>query len=98
MCVFRFCAKLALIFPRKKQRRSWKIACESCSIATVGQARGSVPHLTSVSELPSFEFLLAQIQIASVSSAGVEIGEPFEVSTYWGYEGFKHTEYHGIKK
>mmetsp|Transcript_22027 Transcript_22027/g.46295 ORF Transcript_22027/g.46295 Transcript_22027/m.46295 type:complete len:92 (-) Transcript_22027:234-509(-) len=39
-----------------------------------------------------------KIQIASVTAAGVEIGEPFDVSTYWGYEGFKHTEYHGIKK
>ena len=44
------------------------------------------------------DHMLWQIQIASVTAAGVEIGEPFDVSTYWGYEGFKHTEYHGIKK
>jgi hypothetical protein len=37
-------------------------------------------------------------QIACVTAAGVEIEEPFHVSTYWGYEGFKHTEYHGQNK
>jgi 20S proteasome subunit beta 7 len=39
-----------------------------------------------------------RIQIACVTAAGVEIEEPFHVSTYWGYEGFKHTEYHGQNK
>eukprot|EP00960_Hanusia_phi_P038807 753612-Hanusia_phi.AAC.2 len=36
-----------------------------------------------------------KIQIATVSADGVEIGEPFEISTYWGYSAFEHTEYHG---
>mmetsp|Transcript_81842 Transcript_81842/g.219800 ORF Transcript_81842/g.219800 Transcript_81842/m.219800 type:complete len:107 (+) Transcript_81842:518-838(+) len=38
-----------------------------------------------------------KIQIATVSAEGVEISDPYELSTYWGYEGFKHTEYHGQK-
>ena len=37
-------------------------------------------------------------QIACVTAAGFEIEEPFHVSTYWGYEGFRHTEYHGQKR
>ena len=24
---------------------------------------------------------------------GVEVEEPYHVSTYWGYSGFEHTEY-----
>jgi len=40
----------------------------------------------------------ARIQISTVTAAGVEIEEPFEVSTHWGFEGFKHTEYHGQKR
>ena len=40
----------------------------------------------------------AQIQISTVTAAGVEVGEPYEVSTYWGYKAFQHTEYHGQKK
>ena len=39
-----------------------------------------------------------QIQIASVTAAGIEVEEPYEVSTYWGYSAFQHTEYHGIKR
>mmetsp|Transcript_9069 Transcript_9069/g.20092 ORF Transcript_9069/g.20092 Transcript_9069/m.20092 type:complete len:268 (-) Transcript_9069:1035-1838(-) len=39
-----------------------------------------------------------RIQIAVVTEKGVEVEEPFHVSTYWGYSGFQHTEYHGIKK
>jgi len=39
-----------------------------------------------------------RIQVATVTAAGVEIGEPYEISTYWGYDGFKHTEYHGQKR
>ena len=39
-----------------------------------------------------------QIQISTVTAAGVEIAEPYDVSTYWGYDGFKHTEYHGQKR
>jgi hypothetical protein len=39
-----------------------------------------------------------QIQISTVTAAGVEVGEPYEVSTYWGYKAFQHTEYHGQKK
>jgi 20S proteasome subunit beta 7 len=40
----------------------------------------------------------ARIQISTVTAAGVEIGEPYELSTYWGYEAFRHTEYHGQKR
>lgn len=40
----------------------------------------------------------AQIQIATVTAEGVNVEEPYEVSTYWGYSAFKHTEYHGQKK
>lgn len=39
-----------------------------------------------------------RIQISTVTAAGVEIEEPYEVSTYWGYSAFKHTEYHGQKR
>jgi len=39
-----------------------------------------------------------RIQISTVTAAGVEVGEPYEVSTYWGYKAFQHTEYHGQKK
>jgi len=39
-----------------------------------------------------------RIQIAAVTEAGVEVEEPYEVSTYWGYSAFQHTEYHGIKR
>jgi len=39
-----------------------------------------------------------RIQIATVTAEGVNVEEPHEVSTYWGYSAFKHTEYHGQKK
>jgi hypothetical protein len=59
---------------------------------------GMVPFTSGPFVSVSPDNVRFQIQIASVTAAGVEIGEPFDVSTYWGYEGFKHTEYHGIKK
>jgi len=34
---------------------------------------------------------------ACVTSDGIEVSEPYEVSTYWGYEGFKNTGYRGPK-
>mmetsp|Transcript_32846 Transcript_32846/g.27771 ORF Transcript_32846/g.27771 Transcript_32846/m.27771 type:complete len:277 (+) Transcript_32846:1-831(+) len=40
----------------------------------------------------------ARIQISTVTAAGVETEEPYEVSTHWGFEGFRHTEYHGQKR
>lgn len=42
--------------------------------------------------------VVSQIQISTVTAAGVEIEEPYEVSTHWGFEGFRHTEYHGQKR
>ena len=36
--------------------------------------------------------------MATVTEAGVEVEEPYEVSTYWGYSAFQHTEYHGVKR
>jgi hypothetical protein len=50
------------------------------------------------SETHSPAMVCVQIQISTVTAAGVEVGEPYEVSTYWGYKAFQHTEYHGQKK
>jgi 20S proteasome subunit beta 7 len=39
-----------------------------------------------------------QIQIGTITETGVEITEPYHLSTYWGYKNFEHTEYHGRKQ
>lgn len=39
----------------------------------------------------------AQIQIATVTEQGIEIGEPYKNTSYWDYEGFKNTNFRGPK-
>uniref|UniRef100_A0A6U5BXA0 Proteasome subunit beta n=1 Tax=Hemiselmis andersenii TaxID=464988 RepID=A0A6U5BXA0_HEMAN len=39
-----------------------------------------------------------RIQVATITEAGIDISEPYHLSTYWGYKAFEHTEYHGHKK
>jgi 20S proteasome subunit beta 7 len=38
-----------------------------------------------------------KIQIGTINANGISISEPYHLSTYWGYKGFEHTEYHGHK-
>jgi len=40
----------------------------------------------------------ARIQVATVTADGIDISDPYDLTTYWGYEGFRHTEYHGQKR